>query len=108
LAIVILTTVIFGSLTPLISKALMPDVEKQKEIKRLKRIEKDQIHEIKQKKLKELYKKKREKRMKAALEKSEKDKELRKQKKHLDKKIKTNLSQRPGSLFGTDMYMDVV
>ena len=46
--------------------------------------------------------------MKAALEKSEKDKELRKQKKHLDKKIKTNLSQRPGSLFGTDMYMDVV
>lgn len=47
LAIVIITTVIFGSLTPLLSKTLMPDVEKQKEIRRLKRLEREKVNEIK-------------------------------------------------------------
>jgi len=67
LAIVIITTVIFGSITPLLSKYLMPDIEKEKEIKRLKRLEREQLLEVKQKKLKEIYKKKREKKMKQYL-----------------------------------------
>ena len=68
MAVVILTTVIFGSLTPLLSKYLMPDIEKEKEIKRLKRLEREKILEVKQTKLKEIYKKKREKKMKNYLE----------------------------------------
>ena len=68
LAIVIITTVIFGSITPLLSKYLMPDIEKEKEIKRLKRLEREYLLEAKQKKLKEIYKKKREKKMKQYLE----------------------------------------
>lgn len=86
----------------------MPDIEKQKEIKRLKRLEREKLHEIKQKKLKEIYKKKREKKMKQYLVQQEKDKELRKQKKHLDNQLKVNLSQKPGSLLGTELKMDVV
>lgn len=46
--------------------------------------------------------------MKAHLEQLEKEKELKKQKKHLDNQIKLNLSQKPGSLLGTELKMDVV
>lgn len=105
LSIVIITTVCFGFLTPMLSRKLMPEVERKREAKRSREIEAHR-EKLRRQKLKEKKKKRQlEKQMK--IEEQQK-KDLQKEKRDLEKAVRSSISQKPGSLFGQSIGIDPI
>ena len=105
LSIVIITTVCFGFLTPILSRKLMPEVVRKREAKKLQEIEAQQ-EKLRRKKLKEQKKKRALEKQMEIQEQQEKD--LSKQKRDLEEVIRSSLSQKPGSLFGQSIGIDPI